>query len=80
MESLVRAEIDRMSRLVDDLLLLAKTEQVEFLQVEQIDLPAFIADLWDGMSLLADRRFELGPVPHGTLAPTPTASRRPSAI
>jgi two-component system, OmpR family, sensor kinase len=70
-ESLVRAEIDRMSRLVDDLLLLAKTEQVEFLQVEQIDLPVYIADLWDGMSLLASRRFELGAVPHGTLSADP---------
>jgi signal transduction histidine kinase len=70
-ESLVRAEIDRMSRLVDDLLLLAKTDQVEFLQVEQIDLPVYIADLWDGMSLLASRHFELGAVPRGTLSADP---------
>ncbi len=37
-ERLVQAEIARISRLVDDLLLLAKTEQTEFLQVERIDL------------------------------------------
>ena len=36
-ERLVQAEIARISRLVDDLLLLAKTEQAEFLRVEPID-------------------------------------------
>jgi len=70
-EGLVQAEIARMSRLVDDLLLLAKTDQVEFLRIETIDLPVFVSELWDGMSLLASRRFELGPVPHGTLRADP---------
>ena len=41
-EGLVQAEIARMSRLVDDLLLLAKTEQTEFLRVESIDLPVYV--------------------------------------
>jgi two-component system OmpR family sensor kinase len=70
-ERLVQAEIARISRLVDDLLLLAKTEQTEFLQIEWINLPAFVGELWDGMSLLADRSFELGPVPSGTLRADP---------
>ena len=35
---LVRTEIARMSRLVDDLLLLAKAEQTQFLRVEPINL------------------------------------------
>ena len=70
-EGLVQAEISRISRLVDDLLLLAKTEQIEFLRVEAIDLPAYVGELWDGMSLLAQRRFELGAVPHGTLRADP---------
>jgi signal transduction histidine kinase len=70
-ERLVRAEIARMSRLVDDLLLLAKTEQTQFLRVEPIDLPVYVKELWDGMSLLAERRFELGPVPTGTLRADP---------
>jgi len=70
-ERLVRAEIARMSRLVDDLLLLAKAEQTQFLRLEQIDLPVYVQELWDGMSLLADRRFELGPVPVGTLRADP---------
>jgi two-component system, OmpR family, sensor kinase len=70
-ERLVQAEIARISRLVDDLLLLAKTEQTEFLRVEPIDLVPYVGELWDGMSLLASRRFELGAVPHGILRADP---------
>jgi two-component system, OmpR family, sensor kinase len=70
-ERLVQAEIARISRLVDDLLLLARTEQSEFLRVESIDLPGYVRELWDGVSLLADRRFELGSVPAGTLRADP---------
>ena len=70
-ENLVQAEVARMSRLVDDLLLLAKTEQGASLRVKRIDLPGFVAELWDGITLLASRHFELGPVPPGTLRADP---------
>ncbi len=70
-ESLVQAEIARISRLVDDLLLLAKSEQTQFLRVEPIDVRPFVEQLWDGTSLLAARRFELGAVPDGTLRADP---------
>jgi two-component system, OmpR family, sensor kinase len=70
-ERLVQAEIARITRLVDDLLLLAKAEQTEFLRIEPIDLPDYVRGLWDGMSLLATRRFELGPVPGGVLRADP---------
>ncbi|HEY4450394.1 MAG TPA: HAMP domain-containing sensor histidine kinase [Solirubrobacteraceae bacterium] len=70
-ERLVQAEIARISRLVDDLLLLAKTEQTEFLRIEWIDLEPYVGELWDGVSLLASRRFELGPVPAGMLRADP---------
>jgi two-component system, OmpR family, sensor kinase len=70
-QRLVQAEIARMARLVDDLLLLAKAEQTEFLRIEPIDLPTYVAELWDGMSLIARRRFELAPVPAGTLHADP---------
>jgi two-component system, OmpR family, sensor kinase len=70
-EALVQAEIARVGRLVDDLLLLARMEQTEFLQLETLDLAPFVSDLWDGMSLLARRRFELAPLPSGTLAADP---------
>jgi signal transduction histidine kinase len=70
-ERLVQAEIGRMSRLVDDLLVLAQAERADFLRPEPVDLHVFVADLWDGLSLTADRRFELGPVPDGRLNADP---------
>ncbi|HWX97362.1 MAG TPA: HAMP domain-containing sensor histidine kinase [Solirubrobacteraceae bacterium] len=70
-ERLVQAEIARITRLVDDLLLLANTESTEFLRLESIDLPSFVSELWDGVSLLAERRYELGPVPAGSLRADP---------
>jgi signal transduction histidine kinase len=70
-QRLVLAEIARITRLVDDLLLLANTEQTEFLRPESIDVPSFVSELWDGVSLLAERRYELGPIPGGTLHADP---------
>jgi two-component system OmpR family sensor kinase len=70
-ERLVQAEVSRITRLVDDLLLLAKSEETQFLHVQPIDLRPYIEDLWDGMSLTAKRRFEIGPVPEGTLQADP---------
>jgi signal transduction histidine kinase len=70
-ERLVQAEISRVSRLVDDLLVLTQAERTDFLQTESIDLGSFVAELWDGLSLTAERRFELGPVPDGSLEADP---------
>jgi signal transduction histidine kinase len=70
-ERLVQAEIARVTRLVDDLLLLAKSEQTEFLRPEWIELPGFLQELWDGASLISDRRFELDEVPPGVLRADP---------
>jgi signal transduction histidine kinase len=70
-ERLVQAEITRVSRLVDDLLVLARAEQTDFLRPEWIDLRPFVDELWDGLSLTADRRFELGDVPEGYLYADP---------
>jgi signal transduction histidine kinase len=71
-ERLVQAEVARITRLVDDLLLLAKAEQTQFLRLEPIELQNFVQELWDGISLLGQaRRFELGAVPAGTLLADP---------
>lgn len=70
-ERLVRAEITRVSRLVDDLLVLAQSERTDFLRADTIELRPFVTDLWDGLSLTADRRFELGPIPEGSLRADP---------
>jgi signal transduction histidine kinase len=70
-QRLVQAEIARISRLVNDLLFLARAEETDFLHAEDIDLRPFVDDLWDGVSLTAERRYELGPVPEGTLHADP---------
>jgi len=70
-ERLARAEITRVSRLVDDLLVLAQAERMDFLRVEQVDLRPFVTDLWDGLTLTADRRFELGTIVDGSLNADP---------
>jgi len=70
-ELLLQSEIARISRLVDDLLLLAKAEQTQFLRIEPIELASYVQELWDGMSLLSERRFELGPLPQGRLHADP---------
>ena len=70
-ERLVQAEVSRITRLVDDLLLLAKSEERQFLHIQAIDLRPYVEDLWDGMSLTAERKFELSPIPDGTLQADP---------
>jgi two-component system OmpR family sensor kinase len=70
-ERLVQAEITRITRLVDDLLLLAQSEQINFLRTQSIELGSFVEDLWDGLSLTADRRFEVGAIPPGMLLADP---------
>jgi len=67
----VQAEVTRMTRLVDDLLVLAAAGQVDFVTPESIELRPFVTELWDGLSLIADRRFELGEVPEGVLRADP---------
>jgi two-component system OmpR family sensor kinase len=70
-EHLVQAEITRISRLVDDLLVLAQAERTDFLRIDSVDVRPFVSDLWDGVSLTADRRFELGPIADGVLRSDP---------
>ena len=70
-ERLVAAEIARTARLVDDMLLLAQSDRGDFLRLDEIDLRAFVGDLWQSVGHLAARRFELGGVPDGQLVADP---------
>ncbi len=70
-EQHVQREITRISRLVDDLLLLAQSEHGDFLRPQRVPLGPFVEQLWDGISLTAERRFELTAVPTGTLLADP---------
>jgi two-component system OmpR family sensor kinase len=70
-ERLVEGEVLRMRRIVDDLLLLAQAERPDFIRPETLELERFVAQIWDGATLIADRRFELGPVARGRLHADP---------
>jgi two-component system OmpR family sensor kinase len=70
-QRLVSAEVGRTSRLVDDMLLLARSERRDFLHLGEIDLEPFVTDLWTATSLDRERRFELGELARGTLTADP---------
>lgn len=56
---LVIDELDRMSRLVNDMILLAKAERPDFLQLESVDLAALTEELFAKARALADREWHL---------------------
>lgn len=60
---LVTDEIDRMNEIVNDLFLLARSEQPDFLSTEQIDLRSLIAAVHQKVSVLAPRDWQLATVP-----------------
>jgi two-component system, OmpR family, sensor kinase len=70
-QQLVSAEIARTSRLVDDMLLLSRAEQRDFLQRRDIELAGFVTDLWAGMTAGPRRRFELSKIPPVTVVVDP---------
>ncbi len=71
-EQLVLSEVARITRLVDDLLLLARSEQTEFLRIESVPLEHFVSELWDSFTLIDEQRsFELAAIPEGTLRADP---------
>jgi two-component system, OmpR family, sensor kinase len=62
-EHLVGLEVDRMSRLVDDMLTLAQADEQGFLKRAAIDLRPFLADLIHGLRQATQRRIDLAAVP-----------------
>ena len=70
-ERLVSAEIGRTSRLVDDMLLLARSERGDFLQYREFELEPFVGELWLGARIGQERRFELSAIPDGILRADP---------
>jgi two-component system, OmpR family, sensor kinase len=55
--AVVMDELDRMGRMVNDLLILAKADQPDFLQLETVDLAAFTRELRSKARGMADRRW-----------------------
>jgi two-component system, OmpR family, sensor kinase len=62
-ETLVAVEVQRMSRLVEDMLLLAQAGEDGFLRPAVIELRPFLTDLVRGMADAGPRRLELGAIP-----------------
>jgi two-component system, OmpR family, sensor kinase len=57
--AVIQDELDQMSRYVDDLLLLAKTAQPDFIRVGPVDLDLFTHDLFAKARSLGDRDWRL---------------------
>jgi two-component system OmpR family sensor kinase len=70
-ERQMQSEVARITRLVDDLLLLAQSDQREFLHLAEVELSEFVTDLWDSLSLTAERNFEIGRVAPVTVRADP---------
>ena len=70
-ERQIQAEVARITRLVDDLLLLAQSDQREFLHLTDVELSEFVTDLWDALSLTAERNFEIGRLARVTVRADP---------
>jgi two-component system OmpR family sensor kinase len=70
-EGLVRTEIVRMQRLVEDLLLLARADEGSLVRPEVVEVDPFLTELWDGLALTAHRDFRLGVLPGGTVQADP---------
>ncbi len=69
--SLVDDELERMNRMVSDLLLLAQSEQPAFLHPELVDVASLTTETFDKVTLLGDHEFELAAVAdvHAVLDP-----------
>lgn len=70
-QRLVQTEVDRMTRLTEALLLLARTDEPRFLERETIELGPFLSDLLERWRNTAPRRFELAELASGTLNADP---------
>jgi signal transduction histidine kinase len=65
--ALVKDELKRMSRFVNDLLLLMKAERPNFLRLETVDLAAFTEEVFAKARGLGDRTWQLEAVGEGSI-------------
>ncbi|MDE3130737.1 MAG: HAMP domain-containing histidine kinase [Acidobacteriota bacterium] len=70
-EHLMEAEIARLTRLVDDLLVLAQSDREDFLYPTGVRLDELVTELWDGLSLIAERDFQIGQLEPVTVSADP---------
>jgi len=60
-------EVDRMSRNIDELVLLAKSDRPDFLQIKPLDVARFTQDVYRKVSCLASRNWRLSEVAQLTI-------------
>jgi signal transduction histidine kinase len=65
--ALVTDELDRMSRYVNDMMLLAKSEQPDFLILETVNLYDFTKEIYTKVTALGDRNWQLQSVGNGKI-------------
>jgi signal transduction histidine kinase len=70
-QRVMEAEIGRLARLVDDLLVLAQSDRADFLYPAPVQLDELVTELWDGLSLIAERNFEIGQLEPVTICADP---------
>ena len=68
-------ELSRMERILDRLLLLARADQPDFLELEQVELDHFLEDVFMRWSEIAPRNWRLGALAHGALRADPEQLR-----
>ncbi len=73
--ALVVDELDHMRALVERLLLLGRSLEPDFLELAQIDLRSFLADLVEAAKVLAPRRWSMPPVPDVVVRADPAKLR-----
>jgi two-component system, OmpR family, sensor kinase len=70
-QRLVSAEVSRMSRLVDELLILSHSDEAKFVHLQDLALEDYVRELWQGIVETAERRFELTIAAGGVLCADP---------
>jgi two-component system OmpR family sensor kinase len=68
---LVTEELDRMSRIVDDLLLLAKSQRPDFVRYQRVSVTELTVDIHTKVRALGERRWLLAAVGEGTVEVDP---------
>jgi signal transduction histidine kinase len=63
----VVAELDRMARIVDDMLLLARSEQVDFLRIHPVDVDELLTALMERVTAISNHHWVLDEQPVGVI-------------
>ena len=66
-KEIVLDELERMNRLLNDLMLLAKSERPDFLNLEPLEISTFTEEIYNKVRGMGDRQWQLEAVAQGTV-------------